>query len=218
MKRKRTYSRKHKALRWIIRLAVLMLVLHLTGWYCLLPGRAVEKAYLKEGLLNMETVHVEWGEYAPMRGKQLRVVANEDAAILYGVKFHPISGWIVTGIANTLDLHDPEHYLYTWDVTKRDKNQEWIGVFGYVPDGEAAPTFRVGLQDWNGYQEEARDFLAGQYEEMTPIPTISMPGGKLYLEQFGFTMPEDDDIVAMAAVLRDGQWEQSKYRCGTSMG
>lgn len=218
MKQKRTYSRKHTALRWIIRLAAVLLALHMTGWYCLLPGRAVERAVRREGLFDTETVHVEWGEHLPMKGRQLRVVADEYAAVLYSVEMHPVMGWYTVGIAGTLDLYDPERYVYTWDVHKRDSNLEWICLFGYVPDGEQSPTFRVGACDWYKHLTQGYGYLEGQYQDVTPVPTISVAGGKLYLEQFGVSRPEDEDIVAVATILRDGEWVEPKQRCSTSMG
>lgn len=218
MRKKRTYSRRQKALRWTVRLTLVLLILHLTNWYCFLPGRAVEKTLRGFGLSEIQTIHVDWGEFAPMRGKQLRVVRSGNVLAMCAVQFHPIMGWSCISFPNLLDTSDPEYYLYTWDVSKRDKNQEWISLFGFVPEGESAPAFRVGLCDWSEYLKGRDGYLEGQYQEVTPVPTIPVEGGMLYLEQFGFSMPEEQDIVAIATILQDGKWVLPEQRGGTSMG
>ena len=51
MKQKHTYSRKQKAIRWLLRLVALILLLNVTGIYYLSPDQTISSNLQESGLL-----------------------------------------------------------------------------------------------------------------------------------------------------------------------
>lgn len=219
MKKKRTYDRRRNAVRWGARLAVVVLFLSVTGVYDILPSRSVRKMMQREGLSDVEIIHSEWGSYDPMKGHLLQIGENEEVLTLTAATFHPLIGWYATGTAKVLNPEDPEQRYGTWDATRRDEREEWVSLFGFVPDGETAPTFRLGVCDWY-VQANGGWGYTDDYFEVTPVPTIPVKGGKCYLEQYGFDLEGyGEDLDAVVTVCdENGNWILPANRYGTHFG
>ena len=88
MKKKRTYSRKQNALRWLLRLVALILVLNVTGIYKLHPDQTIPARLQESGLFPTEVVHREWANRKELDDWLLMVSENEQAIVLTAASFH----------------------------------------------------------------------------------------------------------------------------------
>lgn len=232
MKKKRTYSRKQKALRWMLMLVGMIVLLNVTGIYHILPEQTNKASLQKEGLASTEVIHREWARHEPIEDWLLMVSQNRDAVVLTAAEFHPLTGWYDRSPVHEILFDDPETYARSWIVHKRDVEKEAVVLFGFVPSGEEPPTFKIGMYDYRvpfgeGEREDLSEYtVLGDYYfdsepiTITPTPTIPVKGGKCYLEQVSLvhkTMDIDQwDSVVLCDVT--GEWEKCKYWTSTSTG
>ena len=228
MKQKRTYSRRQKALRWLLRLVALVLLLNITGIYYLSPDQTIPSNLQESGLLPTEVVHREWANRKELDDWLLMVSENEQAIVLTAASFHPLTGWYDRSGTNAIVRADPESYDRSWTAHKRDSDTEWVCLFGFVPHGEQPPTFKAGVYDYrapfdeeidtSGYTLVGETYFDGEPITITPTPTIPVKGGMCYLTQLSVTYKTVDQNRYDVAVLcdRTGQWEKCKYWTSTS--
>ena len=228
MRKKRTISRKRFALRWFVLLVVLVLGLVLSGIYRVLPTQSLPALLQEKGLTKTEVIHYERGKYSPMGEDLLMVSQNETAIVLSSTYFRPATGWSSGSIGAVFLKGEEEENHFSWTARKNHgdslENSRWVCLFGFVPTGGEAPTYKFGLADWNANSEvrkgerSAEEFivLGDTYfvEEpvtVTPKPTIPVRGGMLYLEQYFYEVDDDADEWNRGVEVimeRDGQWDR----------
>ena len=230
MKKKRTYSRKQNALRWLLRLVALILVLNVTGLYKIHPDQTIPARLQESGLSPTEVVHREWANHKNVDDWLLMVSENEQVICLSAATFHPLTGWYNRSGVHAIVRDNPETYDRNWNVHKRDTDTEWVCLFGFVPTGEEAPTFKAGVYNYRAPYDEEIDtsdyvligdtYFDGEPITITPTPTIPVEGGMCYLTQFSVTYKTMDQNQYDVAVLcdRTGTWEQCKYWTSTGLG
>lgn len=206
MKQNRTYSRRRKALFWLTALVVTLAVIVLVDGYNFLPSQTLDYVEGREVLEELEIIHTERGEYKPLEKSLLIVSRNRDHVVLSDSEFSLRRGWS-SGNGHVLPLDGAAHH-HTWVAGSPDSDKKWVSLFGVVPDGEAAPTFRIILEDYQ----------ANKMEELlvvTPESSIRVPGGMVFLEQYGFTLPpkeEQYDIIKLdVQVWKNGEWTDPEH-------
>ena len=223
MRKKRRPSRKRFALRWLFVLIAVVLGLTLSGIYRVLPSQTLPAILQEEGLTETKIIHWEWGKFTPVKEELLLVSQNEKAIVLSSAHFNPTVGWNDSSKAYVFMRGEEEDHHFSWTARNQsEREKQWVCLFGFVPDGGTAPTYKIGVADWNwppdgnAYYEREEDYiiLGDEYflEEpvtVTPTPTIPVRGGMLYLVQYAVDMSKFDYEDCDAAVLmeRGGEWD-----------
>jgi len=235
MKKRHTYTRRDKGVRWLLRLALLVLLLNLTGIYRIHPDQTMKAPLQKEGLAPMEVIHREWAQKEPVEDWLLLVGENEDAVALTAAQFHPLTGWYECGPVHEILFEDRETYARSWTVRDRDEGEkEWVCIFGFVPTGEEPPTFKIGMCDYRApfgqgeFADPADYVVYGEHYfdaenepfTVTPVPTIPVKGGMCYVTHINVVHKTLDieqwDCVVLCDVT--GEWEKCRHWTSTSMG
>ena len=234
MKKQHTYTRKDKGVRWLLRLALLLVLLNLTGIYHIHPDQTLKAPLQKAALAPVEVIHREWAGMAPepavsiLEDSLLLVGQNRDAVTLMAAEFHPLAGWYDSGPVSEILFEDPTTWNRSWTVRDSDyPEKEWVCLFGFVPTGEEPPTFKVGMYDYRvpfgeGEFENAGDYVvyggyhfdpANEPQTVTPTPTIPVKGGMCYLVQLNVVHKTLDIEQWDCVVLCDesGEWEKTTH-------
>lgn len=216
MRKRRTYSRRRAAVRWIAALMILIpvmsAVLVLTDSYCITPEQTLRYLTSKKGLSPMEIIYTQESKSYPKGDKTFLVCRNEDHVALNSTEFSLRYGWHDQGISCVLDPADPEARHHVWTCGLEQEARAWICLFGFVPDGETAPTFRAGVQNGDWEKEDRSDSLFDPVT-YTPVPTIPVEGGAIFLEEYLYEAPKSAEeyeleyFVIDTEVCIDGQWQ-----------
>lgn len=233
MRKKQRPSRKHFALRWLIVLMGVMLGLILSGIYCVLPSQTLSQILQEEGMTETEVMHYEWGKFAPMNRELILVSQNEKAIVLSSAHFKPTTGWSASSAAHVFMKGEEKDQHFFWTARRQsDSANRWVCLFGFVPTGGTAPTYKIGVADWNWapdgnayYQTEEEYVILGeeyfleQPIAVTPTPTIPVEGGMLYLEQYAVDVEKFgyEDCDARVLMEQDGVWDEPHRWCISSM-
>ena len=224
MKKKRTCSRRKFALRWLALLVLLVLGLILSGIYHILPDQTVAAGVQQRGLKPVDIIYRERGRYE-VEDWLLLMGQNEDAIILTAARFELQNGWNNTSAAQEILFSEPDMYDRSWIVHKENSEREWICLFGFVPTGGQAPTFKIGMhdplvpfdmgeyEDLSEYVQVGETFFDAEPYTVTPVPTIPVKGGMCYLEQVNMTHKTLDTERWSPIVLcdRTGEWEETTH-------
>lgn len=215
MKKKRTYTRRQRAIRWLTALLIVLLIGHFTNTFHLLPSHSIEAIAQQRVLEDMEIVHSQWGKYSPMAAKRLYTSQNEQQILVSAAAFHPMLGWYPFGPGLVLDRNDPKSCNATWTASKDD--QVWVCLAGFVPEGETPPTYSVGLAD-NRYSPDPEYLLdPDQVLTITPTADISVNGGTFYLETYSLSRHGKSQYISVF-LNKDGHLSQVENWLSTSVG
>jgi len=195
----------------------------MSGIYSILPSQTLTSILQEEGLTKTEIIHYEWGEFTPMNRELLIISQNEKATVLSSARFSPSSGWNPGSKAHVFMRGEEKDHHFAWTARNQsERDKQWVCLFGFVPIGEAAPAYQIGVADWNWpldgnayYQsEEEYVVLDDKYfleapVTVTPTPTIPVRGGMLYLEQYPVDLEKFDYEECDVEVLmeRGGVWD-----------
>lgn len=224
MRKKRTCSRRWFALRWLCLLSALVLGLTLTGIYYILPDQTIDAGVQQRGLAPVEVIYREQGRYA-VEDRLLLVGENQDAVVLMSAGFDLSNGWNSRSSVQEILFSEPDMYDRSWIVSKEDSEQEWVCLFGFVPNGAQAPTFKIGMhdplvpfdmgeyEDVSEYVQVGETFFNEEPYTVTPVPTIPVRGGMCYLVQVNITHKTLDTDRWSPIVLcdRTGAWEETTH-------
>jgi len=212
VKQKRTYTRRQQALRWLLRLLIVLLICgSLSGVCSILPVQTVDAARRQQGLEKMEVVYSTWAAWSPMTGKRLYLSQNEDVLMLSAAAFG--LGWYnYNPLGLIIDPNAPGAHA-VWRVGNRE--QIWVCIVGFVPEEEEPPTFYVGVKATR--QTGENDYLE---EPMTVIPEADIPvkGGKCYLETYSFSVEGYEDFGIVVTAEKDGEQISPCSAVSTSAG
>ncbi len=223
MKKKKTASRRRSALRRAGLLVIVLLVLLGTGEIKVHPAQTLPTLLQHAGLDPTEIIHIQPGESDLMKGKQLLVSTNEDFVVLSEAKLS-WNGWSQGNIGTEIRFEEPDDRHFVWTREVGGHESEWVCLFGFVPTGEKAPTYLVGVEDergsedGNGYYQTAeeyplvvkdRHYFLEMPRSVTPTPTIPVKGGMCYLEQYEVSLAPYGYEVADVRVLMEieGEWD-----------
>ena len=218
MRKKRTYSRRGKALCSLALLAVLFAcsagLLIAIGAYCVTPEQAMRRVEYQMGLSGLKIIHTEQSNENP-EGDHEILLCHGGEYIVFNMLEHSLTrGW---GSRNfqALDMNDPERRNLVYMCEDIGNREAWFCLVGFVPEGEEAPTFRVGIYNPDNEEEDGSDRLSDTVT-YTPTPTIRVEGGMIFLEQHTYAVPEtvepteEWEIDISHDRLYDGKWTQ-KY-------
>ena len=218
MKKMRTYSRRGRALRSLALFVVLLIgcmALRIgIGSYCVTPEQAMRRMEYQNGLSGLNIIHTEQSEENP-EGEYEILLCHGGEYLAFNMVEHSLaSGW---GSRNfqTLDMNDPERRNLVYMCEDIGNREAWFCLVGFVPEGEEAPTFRVGIYNPDNQKEDGSDRLSDTVT-YTPTPTIRVDGGMIFLEQHTYSAPETAEpteewgIDISHDILYDGVWTQ-KY-------
>lgn len=174
-------SRKRRGLKWLTVLAVLLLVNVFLNLYCLFPGQALAEEESRYGLWDAETVGGIWNS-----GQRLYLRRSDTYFSLSAVAFHPLTGWESWMSPLVIPLDDEQLWGAQVNCSGTEAN---MVLFGFVPDGEEAPTLsvRVGEADNRFGNMEYET----EIDQIVPQADISGEGGNYYLSSFRYTIPQD---------------------------
>ena len=216
MKKKRTYTRRQRAIRWLGALLAALMLGHCTGTYHVLPSHTIAPIRQEQMLGDMDIIHSEWGADSPMLIKRLYLSKNERFLLLSAAAFHPMLGWYYFGPGIVIDYDDPKSYHATWTATKDE--QVWVCLVGCVPEGETAPTYSMGpTKDGTVWFDDDLGYSAFEGEPLTVTPVADIPveGGMCYLETYSLSRSSEAQPI-MVALNEDGQLSLPENRIGTS--
>ena len=203
-----TWSRRKRALIRLLALVLLVALVLATGSYHILPQQSLGPTEQRSGIAPTEIIHTEWGIGEPMEKDYLMVSVNRDLMLLTSAYFNLARGWGNRGTVGIVIPDDPKRQHHVWKVYNKDETVAWASLFGFVPDGGTAPTFKMGVYDWGRDITEEIAYV-GEPVFVTPTPTIPVEGGMLYLEQYlfpfdGADYPEHKELGVH--VWEDGEW------------
>jgi len=209
--KKRGLSRRAKAVRRLTALIVLSLVLGaamvLSGAYLLKPEDTLRPVAYELGVEELTLIRKQQIRGWPEGDMTLLVSRTGDYIVMHEVSFSFLTGWLA-GAPHVLDVNEPRerHYVqiesFLWDL------EGWGLLFGFVPEGEEPPTFRLGFVDYRGEGFRAFEGVAAPVY-VTPQPTIPTEGGMIYLEPHFHSMTGDYDpkhIGFDISQQKDGEW------------
>lgn len=207
MKKKRTHTRKQRAIRWLTALLAILLLGHCTGSYHLLPSHAIAIAEQEQALDHTKILHSEWDP----NGKRLYLSRTGPYILFTAAAFslYGLGGWYPSSHNDLiLDVTDPMQQRAIW--TSRNDGSYSVYLFGFIPDGASAPTYTFG---WGTQADEELDdlgFCQFVDEPLTVTPEARIPteGGMCYLEVC--TLPErpNTDSWCLVAELQNGRLTQ----------
>ena len=218
MRKKRTYSRRGKALRSLALLLVLVAcstgLLIGIGVYCVTPEQAMRRMEYQNGLSGLNIIHTEQSKGNPEGEHEILLCMGGEYLVFNTVEHSLTRGW---GSRNyqTMDMSDPERRNLVYMCEDIGNREAWFCLVGFVPEGEEAPTFRVGIYNPDNEEEDGSDRLSDTVT-YTPTPTIRVEGGMIFLEQHTYAVPEtvepteEWEIDISHDRLYDGKWTQ-KY-------
>lgn len=215
MKKKRTYTRRQRAIRWLTALLIVLLVGHGTNTYHLIPSHAIDNVAQMNVLEDLEVVHSQWGKHSPMVGKRLYISQNEGQILVSATAFHPMIGWYYFGPGIVIDRGDPESYHTSWSIAKDEK--VCVCLAGFVPEGEAPPTYSLGLVDTSKPVTNGAFHVPDDPITVTPVADIPVEGGSVYLEMHSLP-PREKGLYLSVLLNENGQLSEVKNRCSTSVG
>lgn len=219
MSKARTYSRRGKALRRLALLLVLLVgsaALRIgIGSYCVTPEQALRQMESRNGVSDLEVIHTEKSVGNPAGKRLIQICQSEEYIAFNMMEFWYQSGW---GSRNfyVMDLNDPKEHRFLYMCEEMGTGEAWFYLLGFVPEGEQAPTFRVGVYNEDAQQEDGSDRLL-DIVTYTPAPTIQVQGGMLFFEQHTYSAPkaetpeEQKDINVSYDCLYDGMWEKPHH-------
>lgn len=210
-RKKRTYTRRQRALRWLGRTAAFVAVCILLDVIHVLPSQAIAPVRQKHGLGEMELVTDSLGQYAPMKFKRIYLLEDGERLLLAASSCYFPQGWTAYGPGIVMEKDDPEGACGVWTV-ERDETV-WVCLAGFVPDGGEAPEFTMGPSKWER-DETGAYIYTGDTLTRRPEAVLSAQGGKCYLEFYQFTQGEDD-MGVLVQVEIDGVMEEADNRCAT---
>lgn len=191
MSKARTYSRRGMALRRLALLLVLLVgsaALRIgIGSYCVTPEQALRRMESQNGVSDLEVIHTEKSVDTPKGDYLLQICRNGEYMAFVSMRHTADHGWGVH-IFNVMEMNDPEDPRFVWECEMGDTGKSWVCLFGFVPEGEEPPAFRVGVFNDGREQEDGSDRLLDAVI-YTPVPTIPVEGGKLFLEQHIYSAP-----------------------------
>ena len=218
MRKKRTYSRKGKALRSLALLLVLFAcsagLLISIGAYCVTPEQAMRQVEYQSGLSGLKIIHTEQSKENP-EGDYEILLCQGGEYIAFNMLEHSLTrGW---GSRNyqIITMNDPERRNLVYMCEDIGNREAWFCLMGFVPEGEEPPTFRIGIYNPDNQAEDGSDRLVDTVT-YTPTPTIRVEGGMIFLEQHTYSAPETAEpteewgIDISHDILYDGVWTQ-KY-------
>ena len=219
MSKTRTYSRQGRALR---RLALLLVLLVASaalrigiGSYCVTPEQALRRMETQNGVSDMAVIHTEKSVGNPAGKRLIQICQREEYIAFNMMEFWYQSGWGSRDF-HVMDLNDPEEHSFLYMCEEMGMGQAWFCLLGFVPEGEQAPTFRVGVYNEDARKEDGSDQLLNTVT-YTPTPTIRVEGGMLFFEQHTYSAPkaetpeEQREINISHDGLHDGVWEKEYW-------
>ena len=211
----RTYSRRGRALRSLALFVVLLIgcmALRIgIGSYCVTPEQAMRRTQYQSGMPNLEVIYTQETRDNPEGDLLIQIYRAGDYLLYTTVEFTGYSGWSNRDWA-VLEPGNPEERHYLSMSQERDSNEAWFCLFGFVPEGEEPPTYRVGVRNGNAELEDGSDNLLDTMF-YTPTVTIPVEGGALFLEQHSYTMPraaedyQQEWVDIGFDVCYDGVWQ-----------
>ena len=222
MSKTRTYSRRGRALR---RLALLLVLLAASaalrigiGSYCVTPEQALRRMESQNGVSGLEIIRTTDSVGNPGGEKRILICHTEGYIALNLVKFTPMSGWGSRAfyVLDTDNTDNPKDRNLLYMCEEMDTGEAWFCLFGFVPEGEEPPTFRVGIYNEDARKEDGSDQLLNTVT-YTPTPTIRVEGGMLFFEQHTYSAPkaetpeEQREINISHDGLHDGVWEKEYW-------
>lgn len=204
-------SRRAKAVRRLTALILLTLVLGaamiLSGAYLLKPEDTLHAAAYELGVEELTLLHKQQIHGWPEGDMTLLVGRTGNYVVLVEASFSVLTGW-QGGAANVLDISKPRERDCAYAEGSIRELEGWALLFGFVPEGEEPPTFRLGFKDYRGEDfQELKGVATPVY--VTPTPTIPVEGGMLYLEQHAHAMTGDYNpkhIGFSVWQYKDGEW------------
>lgn len=215
MKKKRTYTRRQRAFRWLTALLIVLLIGHCTNTFHLIPSHSIDAIAQQRVLEDMEIVHSQWGSHSPMAAKRLYISQNEHQILVSAAAFHPMLGWYYFGPGIVIRRDEPESHHATWTASKDEKL--WVCVAGFVPEGETPPTYSIGLVDADSPVTENYVRVPKDPTTVTPVAHIPVKGGSVYLETYSLSPREKSQRVSIL-LNKDGQLSDVQNWCSTSVG
>ncbi len=215
MKKKRTYTRRQRAFRWMAVLLTVLLIGHFTNTFHLLPSHSIDAIAQQQVLDDMEVVHSQWGKYSPMAVKRLYISENEQQILVSAAAFHPMLGWYCFGPGIVIRRDAPESYNAVWSASKDE--QVWVCLAGFVPEGETPPIYSIGLVDADSPVTE--NYIRVPKDPMIVTPTADIPvkGGTFYLETYSLSPREKSQRISVL-LNKNGQLSDVENWCSTSVG
>lgn len=218
MSKKRTYSRRGRALRSLALLVVLLVcsggLLISIGAYCVTPEQAMRRMEYQMGLKDLGIIRREKAVGNP-EGEHEILICHGGEYLAFNLVEHSLTrGWGSRSF-QTLDMNDPERRNLVYMCEDIGNREAWFCLVGFVPEGEKAPTFRVGIYNPDNQEEDGSDRLLDAVT-YTPTPTIRLEGGMVFLEQHVYSAPEMEmpteewETDISHDFLYDGVWTQ-KY-------
>lgn len=215
MSKARTYSRRGMALRRLALLLVLLVgsaALRIgIGSYCVTPEQALRRMQAQSAMPKLEVIYTQECEGHPKGDLLIQICRGGEYLLFNTMEFTSYSGWSERDWM-VLEPGNPEERHYINMSQKRGSNEAWFFLFGFVPDGEEPPTFRVGVWNENAELKDGADSLLDTIL-YTPVPTIPVEGGSIFLEQHIYTMPRAEEdyqqewVDIGVDVCYDGVWQ-----------
>ena len=195
----KTPSRKRRGLKWLAVLAAILLVNTALNLYCFFPGQALSEEESRYGLWDAETVGGIWDG-----GQRLYLRRSDAYFSLSAVAFHPLMGWSSWMSPLVVPLDDAQ----LWGARVNCSGTEArLVLFGFVPEGEAAPTLsvRTGQADNRFGNMETET----EIDQIVPQADLPGQGGNYCLSSFRYTIPQDG--YAAVYIQEQGAWVRLEH-------
>ena len=181
------------------------------GSYCVTPEQALHRIQYQSGMPELKIIYTQETRDNPEGDLLIQICRAGDYLLYTTVEFTGYSGWSSRGWS-MLEPGNPEERHFLDMCQEMDSDRAWFCLFGFVPEGEVPPTFRVGVRNENAQLEDGSDNLLDAMF-YTPVPTIPVEGGTLFLEQHIYTMSraeedyQQDWVDVGFDVCYDGLWQ-----------
>lgn len=178
MRKKRTLNRKRRTARYLLTLAVVVVLSSLTGFYTFTPGRAARDKADEEGIENARVVGRVWGEeeLIPGWGRLLYLVEGERAMLLCPVNFSLFGGGWNGGIWCVVETWDGQD-LYGGILQSQGSDVSY--VFGRVDDPAIQDV--VVIQTFPEYMARM-----GNMQTVSESAYFEKDGKRYFLERFSY--------------------------------
>lgn len=208
MRKKRTYTRRGRALCLAFWLTVLLLASGALGIVNLLPEQAMHRLWQTQGVSNAQIIHGTWRIGTRNDLERIFLSQKEHSIMINVVRWGFIGGWYPTSTSIVMPKDDPEKRHGSWISSEKDGYR--ICVVGFVPAGEKPPTVLVRFTDWSKDENGALQYL-GEPVRFTPVADISSNGGRCFFEEMHIDAEQYGDATPRIAFLTDGEELQPGY-------
>lgn len=181
------------------------------GSYCVTPEQALRRMQSQSAMPKLEVIYTQACEGHPEGDLLIQICRGGEYLLFSTVEFTDYSGWSDRDWA-VLEPGNPEERHYLNMSQEKGSNEAWFCLFGFVPEGEEPPTYRVGVRNRKAELEDGSDNILDAVLYM-PAPTIPAEGGSLFLEQHIYTMPravedyQQEWVDIGFDVCYDGVWQ-----------